>query len=890
MSRFDIHLVMRSLGILILLAAVVHAEPAGSTPASPSADYVVDPASVERYGAGYRYPQAGWTVLHIEGAPYERGYQHGRLLSHEISDYIATLAADRSTKAPADSWHDYRLIVNALFLRRFEPEFLEEMKGIADGAAAAGAKFENRPLDLLDVVAVNSAFEMDFLETGLDALPTGLEGKKFAEPLEGHPKANPPDHCSAFAATGPATADGKIVFGHITMWNLLHVRHYNVWLDVKPVKGHRVLMQTYPGGIMSGMDYYLNDAGLLVAETTIRQTRFNIEGTALCSRIRKVLQYASGIDDAVEILKQANNGLYSNEWLLADINTNEIAMFELGTHKHRLWRSSKNEWIAGTEGFYWGCNNAKDLAVRLETVPSMIGKPANVLYRPSERDKKWISLYQKNKGKIAAGFGFEAFTTPPLAAFPSCDAKFTTTALAKELKTWALFGPPLGRTWDATPHELKEYDDIQALVANDWTLLTALPPPGVLAPAATLTAATTAKVPGTTNASGTPQVPAAAKVPEPVAVDLSPKAKPKESAEGSHRPVTLPPAWHGTLLPAADADLWLAAGFSNFEKIVAQEKLLLSKAKEGRLSEDDLDQLAVRLFAHRSHWFAATKRLGRDVPLLETVSDPARNEWFDIAAGKGTLLLAELRQRLGAAPFEKLMDEFGRAHGGKTVSTDQFLKHVHAAAASAANGLFDPWLKGSPQGAPAGGWAVDSFEVEPEQTLIIYGTVSERAAQQEAAILLQRKIARRGGNFSLTVKTDADVTDDDLKSHHLLLVGRPDTNSVTARLADAWPMRFGPHSFRLRDKTYAHADSAVVVAGGNPRNPRYSAVAIAGLSAAATWHIPGRLPEHGGLTTEVFLLAAGSEPKSLIVSAPPYMVPPKEPEKKDVPRTKTAAK
>lgn len=882
MSLAAIRLVGNSLGILVLLAAIGRAEQASPRLPVPTAGYVVDLASVERYGAGYRYPQAGWIVLHIEGAPYDRGYQHGRLLAHEIADYISTLAADRSSKAPADAWRDFRLIVNALFLRRYEAEFLEEMKGIADGAASAGAKFENRTLDLLDIVAVNAAFEMDFLETGLDALPTGLEGRKFAEPLEGHPKAVPPEHCSAFAATRPATADGKIVFGHITMWNLLHVRHYNVWLDVKPVKGHRVLMQTYPGGIMSGMDYYLNDAGLLVAETTIRQTRFNIEGTALCSRIRKVLQYARGIDDAVEILKQANNGLYSNEWLLADINTNEIALFELGTNKHRLWRSSKNEWIAGTEGFYWGCNNAKDLAVRMESVPSVTGKPANVLYRPSERDKKWISLYQKHKGKIAAGFGFEAFTTPPLAAFPSCDAKFTTTALAKELKTWALFGPPLGQTWVATPEELQDHEDIRPLVTNDWTLLTAVPPPGIPRTSTLLSTAGPARTPGF------------AKTPEPkvVAVDLSLKPKSKEGADDAHRPMTLPPAWHGTLLPATDADLWLAAGFSHFEKIVALEKLLQAKAKDGKLSEDDLDQLAVRQFAHRSHYLAAVRRLGRDVPLAETTSDPARNEWFDIAAGKGTLLLADLRQRVGAAPFEKLMDDFGRAQGGKAVSTEQFLNHVHAAAGSAADGLFAPWLKGPLEDAArAGGcWAVDSFEVEPEQTMIIYGTASERAAQQEAAILLQRKIARRGGNFSLPVKADTDVTDEELKSHHLLLVGRPDSNSVSARVAGAWPVSFGPRSFRVREKTYAHADSAVVVAAGNPRNPRYSVVAFAGLSAAATWHVPGRLPDHGGLTTEVFLLAAGSEPKSLIVSGPALVVPPKEPEKKESPRAKTAAK
>ena len=210
-------------------------------------------------------------------------------------------------------------------------------------------------------------------------------------------------------------------------------------------------MQSYPGGIQSGLDYYLNDAGLLVAETTIAQTRFDGTGLSVASRIRKALQYADSIDKAVEILKEENNGLYTNEWLLADVKTNEIAMFELGTHKSKLYRSSKNEWFGGTEGFYWGCNNTKDLDVRLETIDDVkSGRPASAVFHPSDRDRKWLELYDKYKGKIDADFGKLAFTTAPIASYPSADAKFTTSDMAKELKTWALFGPPLGRTWQPT--------------------------------------------------------------------------------------------------------------------------------------------------------------------------------------------------------------------------------------------------------------------------------------------------------------------------------------------------------------------------------------------------------------------------------------------------------
>src|SRR5262249_41150789 len=149
-------------------------------------------------------------------------------------------ATVRSPKAPDDGWRHTRTLTNALFLRRYDKEYLEEMRGIADGAAAAGAKFQNRPIDLLDVVTLNAWAEIDTLDDGLQALPTGREAQRVDK---GQPQTVPPSkpmHCSAFAATGPATKDGKIVFGHITMFSLYPSNFYNVWLDVKPSKGHRV--------------------------------------------------------------------------------------------------------------------------------------------------------------------------------------------------------------------------------------------------------------------------------------------------------------------------------------------------------------------------------------------------------------------------------------------------------------------------------------------------------------------------------------------------------------------------------------------------------------------------------------------------------------------------
>jgi hypothetical protein len=886
---------------------------------SAAAGFQPDPLSVERYGPAYRYPEAGWIVLHIEGEPYARGYQHGRLLAPEIAAFLRCFAATQNPDAPAKGWRNTRSLINALFLRRYDKEYLEEMRGIADGAAAAGARFDNRPIDLVDIVGLNVWPEIDTLASALEALPTGLEGMQFPHP---QPRSLPPPkpmRCSAFAATGPATADGKIVFGHITMFGLYPSYFYNVWLDIKPARGHRVLMQSYPAGIQSGMDYYMNDAGLLVAETTIAQTRFDINGLSVASRIRQALQYADTIDKAVDILKAGNNGLYTNEWLLADIKTNEIAMFELGTAKSKLYCSGKNEWFGGTVGFYWGCNNTKDRQVRLETIPGVKGEPANMVFCPSDRDKTWQKLFQQYKGKIDANFGKLAFTTPPLAAYHSVDAKFTTTDLAKDLKSWALFGPPLGRTWQPAPEEMKRYPEIRPLVSNPWTILGPTEPSKRLALAAV-------------------------DVPEALDSPLRSAARQEED-----RPLHTVPAWHGTLIPKTDADIWLVTAFANYERIVAREHALREhhakgNSNGGSLTPRERDRLAAQLYAYRSSYLAGA-RAGTDTPLAKTQAGLTQSDWYGVAAGKGVLVLHELRRLLGPAAFEQAMDSFGRQCAGKEVTSAQFQAHLEQATGKPLGAFFAYWLQqpglpriqlGKVTVAPGGsGYKIEgevlreaqaprtsvditvtttkgeetktialqspqtpftitttdqplrlildkygdttkrdggvfsilSFYGELDHTLIVYGTADETAANREAAESLQRGIIERHANYTVPIKTDRDVTEDDLRTHHLLLIGRPDSNTLVERFRSAFPITFGSRSFTVRNESYAHAGSAVIAAAVNPLNPRYSLVVFAGLSAESTFHAPSALLHGRHLAAEVLVLPKKGRPRSLVVPA-----------------------
>ncbi len=572
--------------------------------------------AVETFGPAYRYPAAGWIYLHIEGKPYERGYQHGHLMAREIPEYLERCAAELGSK---DHWKDYRTTANALFLRGFDQEILEEMRGIADGASDAGARWQDRRIDLVDIVVANTTVEMGELTWALTATPTGLEGLGPEKPPYANGRRDSvTDHCSAFAATGPATRDGKMVIGHVTWWPLDLAEQTNVMLDIKPASGHRMLIQSYPGGIESGTDWYQNDAGVVLTETTIRQTPFNVQGTPVAFRARAAIQYSSNIDEVVQHLGTRNNGLYTNEWIIGDAKTNEIAIYDLGTGHTRLWRSSKNQWFGDTPGFYWGDNNAKDLTVRLEDYSDPQEDAYYIPYVPYDRDLAWQDLYRKYRGQIDEQFGFLAFRTAPLVSASTMDAKVLTSDMASHLMVWAAIGKPNQREW--LPQKWDSAKD-DGLYPSGYYLFQQ-------EPSASLRAAVqqneTARLTASTE---------------------SPKNPVQEASDAPSFEGRL---WKGWLLPATDADTWFVAGSAAYKRTL-----------ESKNVEEALD-------AQSAAWRG-----------LELIPDMPANH-FQRERAKGVLFLDFLRRKMGDAAFLKLMTDYFMANTTKTVTAQSFLDQAGA--------------------------------------------------------------------------------------------------------------------------------------------------------------------------------------------------------------------
>ena len=151
-----------------------------------------------------------------------------------------------------------------------------------------------------------------------------------------------------------------------------------------------MIMDGYPGVIVSDDDFGENSGGLMVTETTISGFKgWDPDGKPEFVRARKAMQYAGNIDDYMKIMLDGNNGGYANDWLLGDRKTGEIAQFELGLKAHRVWRTK--------DGVYVSSNFVSDPDVqKKDTVWDNKDADAS----PNARHKRWDELMQQSKGKL----------------------------------------------------------------------------------------------------------------------------------------------------------------------------------------------------------------------------------------------------------------------------------------------------------------------------------------------------------------------------------------------------------------------------------------------------------------------------------------------------------
>ena len=371
---------------------------------------VVADGKVDLLEGSFICEQDGWLFVHLEGTPYEIGYQNGYLVAESANFWLISYVGTGKGAEPSRE-------VAKVIWPMIPEEYQQEIDGIVDGLHAAG--YTN--WDRWDVVAANAwADERTY---------RGLVGEGGG--------------CSAFAATGDATTDGQIVLGHITMSGKAGDFMYYVMFDVTPDEGYRFRYQSAGASMWSGQDWYLNETGLIVAETSLSNRVRNPEGIPVFVRIRQALQYTDNIDDFIDVMTTDNSGSYPNEWLVGDAKTGEICSLMLGCYAWDINRTFN--------GFYPSCNYPYYDNFREEA-----GRPVPAPWPPtSTRALRWIELIDQYYGEIDVEVGKLFFEDDIISSYAPTktsggyDGKVSSTDLVLDnMGMWARWGNAAGKPFD----------------------------------------------------------------------------------------------------------------------------------------------------------------------------------------------------------------------------------------------------------------------------------------------------------------------------------------------------------------------------------------------------------------------------------------------------------
>ncbi len=204
----------------------------------------------------------GQLVLHVKGSPYERGYQHGKLLKEKVQESLTLLIGNQKKEAPENKERLTAFMQNLPKLKGFVPErFMEEMRGVADGAEVPFEK----------IVLLNLFPELF--------------------------------HCSGITACGDATVEGALYHVRVLDYAVgKGIQKNAVLMVAEPEQGFPFLNVTYAGfiGSVTGM----NSQKVAVGEIGGKGYG-SWDGMPMTFLIRNILEEAATLDDAKALLENS---------------------------------------------------------------------------------------------------------------------------------------------------------------------------------------------------------------------------------------------------------------------------------------------------------------------------------------------------------------------------------------------------------------------------------------------------------------------------------------------------------------------------------------------------------------------------------------------------------
>jgi isopenicillin-N N-acyltransferase-like protein len=292
-----------------------------------------------------------YPVVDLSGKPYEMGYQHGSALKPQVQGNIQKVFALMNKYSQAN---ERAVVLRAAkkFVQpteRWSPEIVEEIRGIADGAAVT--------------------FEEAFALNCLSELSMNIGD--FSNPLG----------CTCFCAQAPTTKDGELFIGQNQDLWAPWCRDYFSILKITPSVGPRIAMTTLAG--MVGM-VGLNSEGLSIVGNGL-SIKGNQIGVPIMLFMRRALQQRT-IGDVVGLLTKSERASPLN--LLVGDSNGEFYDFELAAKDYETFYIG--------EGSYAHSNNCWSPRLKeKETVQDGIFYPDTVV-----RVNRMRKLLRTNEGSV----------------------------------------------------------------------------------------------------------------------------------------------------------------------------------------------------------------------------------------------------------------------------------------------------------------------------------------------------------------------------------------------------------------------------------------------------------------------------------------------------------
>ncbi len=263
----------------------------------------------------------GLWEMYASGAPFELGYKHG-ILTDSLSAY-QELQFVNSIKEmiPSESYLKFLKHFLGWFNRKLDkyilPEYQQEIYGISQFTTSEFDFIGDKYPRILNYHAAHD-------------IGHALENMNLVE-------------CTAFMTKEARSEDGKMLIGRNMDFSVGDGFAENkIVAFYKPEKGNKFAFITWAGfvGSVSGM----NDKGLVVTINAANSSIPMSAKTPVSILAREVLQYASNIEDAYEIIK--NRDVFVAElFLIGSVSDNKTVIIEKSLEKSAVYDAESDTLI-----------------------------------------------------------------------------------------------------------------------------------------------------------------------------------------------------------------------------------------------------------------------------------------------------------------------------------------------------------------------------------------------------------------------------------------------------------------------------------------------------------------------------------------------------------------